>query len=131
MRHACVLRLLAVSLFAATLCGPVLAQTYPARPIRLILPFPAGSPSDLVGRTIGQKLSTQIGHNLVPDNRPGAGGTLGLTLIAKSPADGYTVIVTSPTIAISPSLYANLQFDSQKDFAAIARVASIENVMLV
>lgn len=121
----------AAAVFAAALPYPAFAQSYPAKPIRLILPFPPGSPSDLVGRTIGQRLSVQMGQNLVPDNRPGAGGTLGLTLVAKSPADGYTVIVTSPTIAISPALYANLQFDSQKDFAAVARLASIENVMLV
>lgn len=131
MPLAATLKLIVVSLFVAALGNPAFAQTYPAKPIRLILPFPPGSPSDLVGRTIGQKLSAQIGQNLVPDNRPGAGGTLGLTLLAKSPADGYSVIVTSPTIAISPSLYANLQFDSQKDFAAVARLASIENVMLV
>ena len=123
--------LLTASVVAVALSSPGFAQSYPAKPIRLILPFPPGSPSDLVGRTIGQKLSAQMGQNLVPDNRPGAGGTLGLTLVAKSPADGYTVIVTSPTIAISPALYANLQFDSQKDFAAVARLASIENVMLV
>jgi tripartite-type tricarboxylate transporter receptor subunit TctC len=131
MPLAATLKLIVVFLFIAALGNPAFAQTYPARPIRLILPFPPGSPSDLVGRTIGQKLSTQIGQNLVPDNRPGAGGTLGLTLLAKSPADGYSVIVTSPTIAISPSLYTNLQFDSHKDFAAVARLASIENVMLV
>jgi len=122
---------LTAPLVAAALSCPAFAQSYPAKPIRLVLPFPPGSPSDLVGRTIGQKLSVQMGQNLVPDNRPGAGGTLGLTLVAKSPADGYTLIVTSPTIAISPALYANLQFDSQKDFAAVARLASIENVMLV
>ncbi|MGQ0523842.1 MAG: Bug family tripartite tricarboxylate transporter substrate binding protein [Betaproteobacteria bacterium] len=131
MQLAATLKFMVVSLFVAALGNSAFAQTYPAKPIRLILPFPPGSPSDLVGRTIGQKLGTQIGQNLVPDNRPGAGGTLGLTLLAKSPADGYSVIVTSPTIAISPSLYANLQFDSQKDFAAVARLASIENVMLV
>ena len=122
---------LAASLCAAAACGTALGQGYPSKPIRLILPFAPGSPSDMVGRTIGQKMGAQMGQNLVPDNRASSGGTLGLTLAAKSPPDGYTVLVTSPTIAISPALYANLQYDSLKDFAPVARLASIENVMLV
>jgi tripartite-type tricarboxylate transporter receptor subunit TctC len=119
------------SLLAALLCGAALAQSYPSKPIRLILPFPPGSPSDMVGRTIGQKIAIQMGQNVVPDNRPGAGGTLGLTVAAKSPPDGYNILVTSPTIAISPLLYANLQFDSLRDFTPVARLATIENVMVV
>jgi tripartite-type tricarboxylate transporter receptor subunit TctC len=118
--------------FALLWCAEaVLAQNYPSKPIKLILPFAPGSPSDMVGRTIGQKMATQMGQPLVPDNRASSGGTLGLALVAKSPPDGYTVMVTSPTIALSPVLYANLQFDSLKDFAPVARLASIENVMLV
>jgi tripartite-type tricarboxylate transporter receptor subunit TctC len=121
------------TLAVAVLCcaGTALAQSYPSKPIKLILPFAPGSPSDMVGRTIGQKMGAQMGQVLVPDNRPSSGGTLGLALVAKSPPDGYTVMVTSPTIALSPVLYANLQFDSLKDFAPVARLASIENVMLV
>ena len=107
------------------------AQSYPAKTIRLILPFPAGAPSDLVGRTIGQKMGEQMGQQLVPDNRTGAGGTLGLSIVAKAPADGYTVLVSSPTIALSPLLYSNLSYDVARDFAPVARLASIENVMLV
>jgi tripartite-type tricarboxylate transporter receptor subunit TctC len=123
--------LLVASLFAAVAGGPAFAQSYPNKPIRLILPFPPGSPSDMVGRTIGQKLASQVGQNVVVDNRPGAGGTLGLAVAAKSPADGYNILVTSPTIAISPLLYANLPFDSLRDFVPVARLASIENVMVV
>ena len=123
--------LLVASLCAAAACSAALAQSYPSKPIRLILPFPPGSPSDMVGRTIGQKLGSQIGQSIVPDNRAGAGGTLGLTAAAKSAPDGYTVLVTSPTIAISPLLYSNLQFDSLRDFAPVARLATIENVMVV
>ncbi len=107
------------------------AQGYPNRPIKLILPFAPGSPSDMVGRTIGQKMAAQMGQALVADNRASAGGTLGLTLAAQSPPDGYTVLVTSPTIVISPLLYANLQYDSLRDFAPVARLATIENVMVV
>jgi tripartite-type tricarboxylate transporter receptor subunit TctC len=120
----------AVSFFTATLCGAGAAQTYPSKPIRLVLPFPPGAPSDMVGRTIGQKMSEQMGQNFIPDNRAGAGGTVGLTMVAKSPPDGYTILVTSPTIALGPLLYSNLGFDA-KDFAPVARLASIENVMLL
>jgi tripartite-type tricarboxylate transporter receptor subunit TctC len=123
--------LLIASLCAVALGTPALAQSYPSKPIRLILPFPPGSPSDMVGRTIGQKIASQIGQSVVPDNRPGAGGTLGLALAAKSPPDGYNVLVTSPTIAISPLLYSNLQFDPLRDFTPVARLATIENVLVV
>lgn len=126
----------AVSFAAAlTLCviaaAPVSAQQYPTKPIRLVLPFPPGAPSDLVGRTIGQKIGDQMGQNLVPDNRAGAGGSIGLSLVAKAPPDGYTLIVTSPAIALTPLLYSKLSYDPLKDFTPIARLASIENVMLV
>jgi len=124
-------RLRLAALLAALVCGSALAQTYPSKPIRLILPFPPGSPSDMVGRTIGQKIAAQMGQNVVPDNRAGAGGTLGLTIAAKAPPDGYNILVTSPTIAISPILYANLQFDSLRDFTPVARLATIENVLVV
>src|SRR5688572_27749283 len=125
-----VVRLL-ISSLAAMACGGVLAQPYPSKPIRLILPFAPGSPSDMVGRTVGQKMGAQMGQSLVPDNRASSGGILGLTLAAKSPPDGYTVLVTSPTIVISPLLYAKLEYDSLRDFAPVARLASIENVLVV
>ncbi|MBC7779790.1 MAG: tripartite tricarboxylate transporter substrate binding protein [Proteobacteria bacterium] len=107
------------------------AQAYPSKPIRLILPFPPGAPSDLVGRLVGQKMSEFLGVGVVPDNRVGAGGTLALNLVAKSAADGYTILITSPTIALSPYLYTKLPFDPIKDFAPVARLATIENVMVV
>jgi tripartite-type tricarboxylate transporter receptor subunit TctC len=121
----------AVALSCAVIGTDALAQAYPSKPIRMILPFPAGAPSDLVGRFIGQKMGEQMGHNMLPDNRVGAGGTLALSLAATSPADGYTVLVTSPTIAISPALYKKLSYDAIRDFAPVARLAAIENVMVV
>ena len=111
--------------------GPGIAQPYPSKPIRLILPFPPGAPSDLVGRTVGQRLAEQLGENVVPDNRPGAGGNLAMGAVAKAAPDGYTLMVSSPTIALSPSLYKSLPYDPIKDFAPVARLATIENVMLV
>ncbi|MEQ1776545.1 MAG: tripartite tricarboxylate transporter substrate binding protein [Burkholderiales bacterium] len=107
------------------------AQTYPNKPIRMILPFPPGAPSDIVGRAMAQKLSEQLGVNVIADNRVGAGGNLGISLAAKSPPDGYTIMTTSPSIAISPVLYKNTGYDAQRDLVAIARFASIENVMVV
>lgn len=123
--------LAAACVAGAAFPAATLAQSYPSKPIRLVLPFPPGAPSDLVGRTIGQKLGEQTGQNFVPDNRAGAGGSLGLSLVAKAPPDGYTVIVTSPAIALTPLLYSNLSYDPLKDFTPVARLASIENVMLV
>jgi tripartite-type tricarboxylate transporter receptor subunit TctC len=123
--------LIAGSLLAPLDCGMALAQGYPSKPIRLIMPFPAGAPSDMVGRAIGQKLSEQLGENVVPDNRMGAGGNTGIAAVAKAPPDGYTLLVTSPTIAISPSLYTNLTYDAAKDLVPVARLATIENVLVV
>lgn len=120
-----------VALSCAAFSANALAQAYPSKPIRMMLPFPAGAPSDLVGRFIGQKMGEQMGHNMLPDNRVGAGGNLALGLTATSPADGYTVVVTSPTIAISPALYAKLSYNATRDLAPVARLASIENVMVV
>ena len=108
-----------------------LAQAYPAKPIRLIFPFPPGGPTDLLGRAIAQKLSDQMGQQVVADTRPGAGGNLGLELAAKSPPDGYTIVLSSPLVAISPSLYAKLNYDPARDLAPISLVAVIQNVLLV
>jgi len=129
-------RVLALTLSAATIsaalyAGNVLAQAYPSKPIRLVLPFPPGAPSDLVGRLVGQKMGEFLGVGVVPDNRVGAGGTLALNIVAKSPGDGYTILITSPTISLSPHLYAKLPFDPIRDFVPVARLATIENVMLV
>jgi tripartite-type tricarboxylate transporter receptor subunit TctC len=110
---------------------PLLAQGYPAKPLRLILPFPPGGPTDLLGRALGQKMAENIGHAVIIDNRPGAGGNLGVELAAKAPPDGYTMVLSSPLISISPSLYAKLNYDPVKDLAPISLAASIQNVMIV
>lgn len=121
----------AALVLALAATGAALAQPYPNKPIHLILPFPVGGPSDIVGRAIGLKLGEQMGANFVPDNRAGAGGNLGLAMAAKAPPDGYTLLVTSSAIAVSPSLYAKLDYNAAKDFAPIARLAAIPNVLLV
>ncbi|MBI2296164.1 MAG: tripartite tricarboxylate transporter substrate binding protein [Betaproteobacteria bacterium] len=125
---------LVFSLFALVLIalpGAAPAQAYPAKSIRLILPFPPGGPTDITGRAIAQKLSEQLGQTIVPENRPGAGGNLGLELGAKAPPDGYTITLTAPPLAISPSLYAKINYDAIRDFAPVTLVATIENIMVV
>lgn len=124
-------RAIIAALLVASCCGTAHAQAYPSKPIRLILPFPAAGPSDIVGRAVGQRLSEQLGENVVPDNRVGAGGSLGIGAAAKALPDGYTVLVVSAAIAIIPSLYSNLTYDAAKDLAPVARLATIENVLLV
>ena len=121
-----------VLLFAlvAAVAGPASAQTFPAKTIRMILPFPPGGPSDILGRALAQKLTEQLGHTVITDNRPGAGGNLGLELTAKAPPDGYTIVLSSPLIALSPSLYSKLNYE-QKDLAPVSLVALIQNVVLV
>jgi tripartite-type tricarboxylate transporter receptor subunit TctC len=118
---------------AIVFTGSVHAQqaAFPSKPIRLILPFAPGGPSDIVGRVLSQKMSEQMGQQVVTDNRAGAGGNLGLELAAKAPPDGHTLVIASPTLAISPSLYKKLNYDPQKDFAPLSTVANIPNVMLV
>src|SRR5687767_7359913 len=124
----------AVAVCLVAMCGaaaPAVAQTYPAKTVRLILPFPPGGPSDILGRALSQKLSEQMGQQVIADNRPGAGGNLGLELTAKAPPDGYTMVLSSPLIALSPHLYSKLNYDPFKDLAPISLIAVIQNVVLV
>jgi len=116
---------------AAALALPAYAQTYPVKPLRFILPFPAGGPTDILGRIIGQKLAVQLGQPVVPENRPGAGGNVGTEYAAKQAADGYSFVLVSPSLSISPSLYAKLGYDPVKDFIPISMIAQIPNVLLV
>ena len=122
--------LLAVaSLVGATVCG---AQPYPSKPIRLIIPFPPGGATDIIGRTLAQKLSVQLGQNVIVDNKPGAGGTLGSAEAAKAAPDGYTILLaTTSTHSIAPSLYKNISYSAEKDFATITEVATATNVLIV
>lgn len=107
--------------FAASIAA---AQSYPSKPIHLIVPFPPGGPTDIVGRLVGQKLSEGLGQPVVVDNRPGAGGTVGSAAAAKAPADGYTLLYGSTsTLAIAPALYHNLTYDPRTAFAPIMLVS--------
>jgi len=107
------------------------AQAYPSKTIRLILPFPPSGGTDALGRIIAQTLSAQVGHQVIADNRPGAGGNLGLELAAKAPPDGYTMVLSSPLVAISPLLYAKLNYDPHRDLAPVTRIGFARKVMSV
>jgi tripartite-type tricarboxylate transporter receptor subunit TctC len=111
----------------------VLAQSWPtAKPIRMVIPFPAGGATDIVGRTIAQKLSAAIGQQIVIDNKPGAGGTIGADLVAKAPPDGYTILMaTSSTHSVGPALNAKMPYDAFRDFAPVVHVANAPSVLVV
>jgi len=108
------------------------AQAYPTRPIRLVVPFPAGGTTDILAREVGQRLSMTLGQPVVIDNRPGAAGNIGADLVAKSAPDGYTLLMgTVGTHAINASLYAKMPYDHVKDFAPVILVAGVPNVLEV
>ncbi len=116
------------------LCAPALsfAQAYPAKPIRIIVPFPAGGATDLFARVISQKLGEKLGSSVVVENKPGAGGTIGADLAAKSAPDGYSVLLaTTSTHAIAPSLNAKIPYDVIRDFTPIIHVGNAPSIMLV
>ena len=122
-------RFLLLILFATT---HSFAQTYPAKPVRLIVADAAGGAPDQLARIVGEKLSAGFGHAVLVDNRPGAGGALGADLAAKATADGYTLLLSTSAIwAILPSLRKNLPYDPVRDFAPISRLATTSNVLVV
>lgn len=116
---------------AAWLAVPASAQTYPDRPIHLVVPFPPGGSADTLARTIGQGLSDRLKQAVLVENRLGAGGNVGTDSVAKAPADGYTLLVTPSSIAIAPALYARLPFDPLRDFAPVSLLANIPMVVIV
>ena len=130
-RHDVIHTLLAA--FVGLVCATsVQAQSYPTKPIRLIVPFPAGGATDLFARTLSQKLGEKMGTTLVLENRPGAGGTLGSDLAAKASPDGYTLLLsTSSTHSIGPNLNPRMPYDAVKDFTPISQVGNAPSIMLV
>ena len=126
VQRAALFVLLALSAAAAA------AQPYPSKPIRLVVPFPAGGTTDILAREVGQRLSLSLGQPVVIDNRPGAAGNIGSELVAKSAPDGYTLLMaTVGTHAINPNLYARIPYDHVKDFAPVVLVAGVPNVLEV
>ena len=112
------LALMATSGAGAQGLGRASANGYPAKPVRVIVPLAPGGGSDIVARIVASELLNHWGQSVVVDNRPGAGSTVGTAIAAKAPADGYTLLVSSSSIAISPALYKNLDFDIRRDFSS-------------
>ena len=111
--------------------GDALAQAYPNKAVRMLVPFAAGGPTDVIARIVGQKLSESLGQQFVVENVGGAGGNTGTAMAAKSPADGYTILVVSTGFVINPSLYAKVPYDVIKDFAPVTLVAASPNMLTV
>ena len=128
MNRRCVA--LAITLLVLALSGGgAQAQTYPSRAIRIIVPFAAGGAVDAIARLLGNKLSEQLGQPVIVENRAGAGGNLAPDALAKSAPDGYTILLTTNGLAISPSLYSTLPFDVHKDFVPVTQVVASQLVI--
>ena len=111
--------------------SPEAMAAYPDKPIRLVVPFPAGGNTDIVSRAIGNELSKNLGVSVVIENRGGAGGSLGSEIVAKAPADGYTIMMVSASHVINPSMQKRLPYDTIRDFAGISLVADVPTVLVV
>jgi len=105
-------------------------DAWPSRPLRMILPFPPGGGTDILGRLIAERLSAGLGQPVVTENRGGAGGNVGAEAAARSAPDGYTIVLVAPSLAISPTLYSKLNYDPVKDLAPVSLVATVPNVMV-
>jgi tripartite-type tricarboxylate transporter receptor subunit TctC len=108
-----------------------IAQQYPSKPIRMMVPWSAGSQTDILARIVGAKMTESLGQPVVVENRPGAGGTVGAAVIAVAPPDGYSIMMQAAAHAISPALYPKLSYDTERDFAGISVVGSVPNVLVV
>ena len=121
--------------FAAVACmlaaGSAFAQGYPARPVRVLVPFSAGGTVDIVARIVGAKLASDLGQPFLVENKPGAGGTIAAAQLAKSPGDGYTLMMMSQALAYSASLYPDLPYDTLRDLAPVAFVGATPNALVV
>ena len=115
----------------ACLCRPAAAQSdWPMQPIKLVVPFTAGSGTDIIARAVAEKLSSALGQSVIIDNKPGAGGTIAANLVAKAPADGYTLLVHSSGHVVNPAIYPNLPYDTLKDLSGVTSLASLPNIMV-
>ena len=120
------------AVLASLLCvTPALAQPWPAKPIRLLVPFAAGGTVDIVARLLGKRLGEELGLPFVIENKPGAGGTIAANQVAKAPPDGYTLMIMHQGLAFNASLYANLPYDTLRDLASVAYVGATPNVLVV
>jgi tripartite-type tricarboxylate transporter receptor subunit TctC len=125
------MRLIMAALAATFAASAAHAQTYPSKPVHVIVPFTPGSATDVVARTVAQALSTRMGQVFVVENRPGAGGTIGANLVAKAAPDGYTLLVNSSGHTVNPSIYPSIPFDTAKDLTGVSLLAEQPNILVV
>lgn len=119
-------------LAATLLAGGALAQAaWPSKPIKLVVPFSAGSATDIIARTVGESMAGSLGQPVLIENRPGAGGTIGAAQVARSDPDGYTILIASSGHALNPAIYPNLGYDTLKDLTGITPLAGVPNVLVV
>jgi len=111
--------------------GTAFAQQYPSKPVKIVIPFSAGGVTDIAGRLIAQKLSEKLGQQFYVENVGGAGGNLGMAQVARAPGDGYTILFSSSSIVVNPSLYARLPFDVEKDFIPVTKAGASPNAWIV
>ena len=116
---------------ALTFAGAAAAQAYPNKPLRMVVPFPPGAGTDMLARTIAAKLADSMGQPVVVENKPGGGATIGTDVVAKSAPDGYTLLLSTTSHAINPSVYAKLPYDTLKDFVTVTQVATVPTVLVV
>ena len=115
---------------AATAHAQGAAQTWPSKPVRVVVPFSTGGTADILGRIVAQQLQKQLGQPFVVENKPGAGATIGAADVAKAPADGYTLLVVTPTFSITQYVYSNLPYDGQKDFVPVGLLMTTPLVLI-
>ena len=120
-----------VAIMLVAWTGLSAAQTYPTRPIRFIAPFAAGGGTDLIARTLAQRLTEALGQSVIVDNRSGANAVIGTDLASKAPPDGYTIMIATPTVTVNPSMVKNLPYDAIRDFAPISLVATSPHLLAV
>lgn len=123
-------KLVAVFAFGAT-HAVAWAQLWPTKPLHVVVPFTPGSATDIMARTVSERLSTQLGQPVVVENRPGAGGTIGVAAVAKAEPDGYTLLVHSSSYTVTPSTYKNLSYDTLRDLTGIAPLGLLPNVLVI
>jgi len=125
-----ILRLAAI-VAMTIVCGAAHAQQYPTKPVKILIPFPAGGVTDIAGRLIAQKLSERLGQQFYIENVAGAGGNLGMAQVARSPGDGYTILLSSSSLTVNPSLYQKMPFDVEKDLVPVTKAGGSPNSWLV
>jgi tripartite-type tricarboxylate transporter receptor subunit TctC len=128
--HRQIVHSLVIGMTGLFLCAHVYAQAYPAKPIRLIVPYAPGGGVDIVARALAQELTKRLGQQIVVENKAGAGGNIGSDAVAKATPDGYTLLIASPANAVNPSLYSKLPFNPVRDLTPVALIATVPTILL-